>query len=87
MVEIQRMWSISDEDLNERIEMLYKRPRVDYRISEYIYEYINKRILVPNKIMQTGDYLMILSFATYYKNVQNILRIHRIIQKRQNIKP
>jgi hypothetical protein len=36
--------------------MLYKRPRVDYKVSEYVFEYINKNILEPKKIMQTLCY-------------------------------
>jgi hypothetical protein len=29
--------------------MLYKRPRIDYRVSEYVFEYIKKHILEPRK--------------------------------------
>jgi hypothetical protein len=70
MIKIDRLWDISDFDLEPRLEILYKRPRIDYRISEYIFDYINKNILEPNKIMQTGNYSICLSFAFYHKNEQ-----------------
>ena len=55
-IEIIRYWG-HDNDT----EMLCKRPRVDYRISEYLFEFINQNILVEKKIMQTGIY----RFALY----------------------
>jgi hypothetical protein len=70
MVKIDRLWDIDDFDLEPRIEILYKRPRIDYRISEYIFEYINKNILEQNKIMQTGNYSICLSLEIYYKDEQ-----------------
>jgi hypothetical protein len=70
MFKLTRLWDIDNYDLEPDIEILYKRPRVDYRISEYIFDYINKNILEQNKIMQTGNYTICLSFAFYYKNEQ-----------------
>jgi hypothetical protein len=71
MFEITRLWGISDYDLKPNIEILYKRPRIDYRISEYIFDYINKKILEPNKIMQTGNYKICFSFKFYNKEDHN----------------
>jgi hypothetical protein len=66
-MEIIRLWAITDYDLKPNIEILYKRPRVDYRISEYVFDYINKNILEQNKIMQTGNYKICFSFQFYRK--------------------
>jgi hypothetical protein len=63
---ITRLWSIEDGNLQLNVEILYKRPRVDYRISEYVFEFINKNILVPGKIMQTGNYRICFAFGFYY---------------------
>jgi hypothetical protein len=41
------------------------RPRVDYRVSEYVFDYINKNILEQNKIMKTGNYGICFSFQFY----------------------
>jgi hypothetical protein len=68
MVEILRLWSIGClDDLTPNVDKLYKRPRVDYRISEYVFDYINKSILGKYKIMQTGDYKITLSFDYYHE--------------------
>jgi hypothetical protein len=39
---------------------LYKRPRIDYRVSEYVYEYIERQILKPRKIkeLEFGKYIL-----------------------------
>jgi hypothetical protein len=70
MVTIERVWNIYGSDLKPHIEILYKRPRIDYRVSEYVFEYINRNILEPNKIMQTGNYNICLTFDFYYKDKQ-----------------
>jgi hypothetical protein len=67
MFGITRLWDITDYDLEPNIEILYKRPRVDYRISEYVFDYINKNILEQDKIMQTGYYRICFSFKFYNK--------------------
>ena len=50
-ITINRFWEHEND-----VEMLCKRPRVDYRISEYLFEFINQNILIEKKIMQTGEY-------------------------------
>jgi hypothetical protein len=65
MVEISRLWDILDFESKLDLKLLYKRPRVDYRISEYVFDFINKNILKPNKIMDTGNYSVCLSFCFY----------------------
>jgi uncharacterized membrane protein len=71
MFEIIRLWTIDDYDSKKQdIEILYKRPRVDYRISEYVFEYINKSILELKKIMQTGNYSICFSFHSYFKSLK-----------------
>jgi hypothetical protein len=37
-------------------EKLLRRPRVNFRISEYVFSYINEKLLVPNRIMQSNKY-------------------------------
>jgi hypothetical protein len=68
MAEVSRLWDIMDFDYKLNIKLLYKRPRVDYRISEYIFDYINKNVLEPNKIMQDGNYDICLSFTFFDKD-------------------
>ena len=48
---IDRFWT--DEN---NAELLCKRPRVDYRISEYLFDFINQNILMKKKIMKSGSY-------------------------------
>ena len=50
-IEITRFWEHENDT-----EMLCKRPRVDYRISEYLFELINQNILAEKRLMQTGVY-------------------------------
>ena len=47
------------------LNLLYKRPRIDYRVSEYVFDYINKNILEQNKIMKNGNYRICFSFQFY----------------------
>jgi len=63
MFKIYRVWELYDYK-NEKIDLniLYKRPRVDYRISEYVIEYINKTILKQFNIMQNENYQFELLF-------------------------
>ena len=67
MVEISRLWDILDFEDRLDIKLLYKRPRVDYRISEYVFDYIDKNILKTNKIMQAGNFKICLAFTFYDK--------------------
>ena len=67
MAEISRLWDIMDFEDKLDIKLLYKRPRVDYRISEYVFDYINKNVLEPNKLVLDGNYEICSSF-TFYDN-------------------
>ncbi|MDR1402473.1 MAG: hypothetical protein LBJ60_02055 [Tannerellaceae bacterium] len=60
MVKIIRWWPV-----NINFELLYKRPRVDYRISEYIFEYITQNIFIPYNINEIENYNVVLAFDTY----------------------
>jgi hypothetical protein len=56
MTRITRLWDIYDFILQkDNVEKFSKRPRIDYRISKYIFDYINESILKPKKIIQTGN--------------------------------
>lgn len=50
-ITISRYWTYDNN-----VEMLCKRPRIDYKISEYLFDFINQNILVKKKIMQSGNY-------------------------------
>ena len=50
-IKIERFWT---HDNN--VEMLCKRPRVDYRISEYLFDFINQHILTEKRLCKTGTY-------------------------------
>ena len=65
-ITITRLWSFNKPLSTEPdIELLFKRPRVDYRISEYVFQFIDERILKPNKILQKGNYRFCLAFGIY----------------------
>lgn len=68
MIQISRLWNFSDSNLKPDIDYLYKRPRIDFRVSEYIYNFINKELLTPNNIMQKGDYEICLSLQILDSN-------------------
>jgi hypothetical protein len=68
MYKISRLWNMAELGLNKpSLKLLFKRPRIDYKISEYVFDYINKNILKPNRIMQTGNYWINFSFDVYNK--------------------
>jgi hypothetical protein len=53
MPHIYRHWFLYYiSNAEERLNMIYKRPRIDYRVSEYVYEYIQRKILEPRKIKE-----------------------------------
>jgi hypothetical protein len=67
MYKISRLWDITGLDLKPDLKLLFKRPRIDYKVSEYVFDYINKNVLKPNRIMQTGNYWINFSFNIYNK--------------------
>lgn len=62
-INISRLWPTHEETTSNPmdINILFKRPRVDCRISEYVFEFINLNILIPNRLMQKGDFRICLS--------------------------
>lgn len=63
--------------------LLCKRPRVDYRISEYVMEYICKTILKPNSPLITGDYWMALHFYPFDKEKNTVpYNIYSVFEER-----
>ena len=42
---------------------LLQRPRVSYKVSEYVVEFINKNILEPKRIMQSSSYLYMIALS------------------------
>ena len=51
-MEINRFWMHGNN-----AKILCQRPRVDYRITEYIFNIINENILIPKKIMLPKNYV------------------------------
>jgi hypothetical protein len=71
MPHIERKWLIVlDSGLEERLNILYKRPRIDYRVSEYVYGYIEKNILEPKKIteLKYGRYALTIKLRFFLLN-------------------
>ncbi|QQT26892.1 hypothetical protein [Sphingobacterium spiritivorum] len=55
-ISVKRFWSHTDEnDGIDKPEIMFKRPRVDYRISEYVWEFIETNILAPKKLLQKNS--------------------------------
>jgi hypothetical protein len=66
MIKITRWWwSKNPVDLKFDVEIVRKRPRIDYRISEYVFEYVNKNILLPYKLMKVENYMVFLALDTF----------------------
>lgn len=65
-ITISRLWNFDKPlSIEPDIELLFKRPRIDYRISEYIFNFIDTQILQPNKVLQKGNYHLSLAFGIY----------------------
>lgn len=70
-ITIVRLWDFNKPlSIEPDIESLFKRPRTDFRISEYIFEFIDEYILKPNKILQKGNYRFCLAFGIYNPEIQ-----------------
>ena len=67
IIEIHRTWDSDYEDL----DYMLKRPRVDYRISEYVVEHIHKLIPQFDKILGKGDCTIGFSFDNGKNDVAN----------------
>ena len=65
MVKVTRWWNFNPINLKFDSAVLQKRPRIDYRVSEYVFEYVNKNIFIPYGIMQIENYEIFLSMDTY----------------------
>ncbi|MBP1989614.1 hypothetical protein [Paenibacillus eucommiae] len=53
---ISRFWSHEDEDDGIcKPDIMFRRPRVDYRISEYIWSFLESKLLLPKKILQKNS--------------------------------
>jgi hypothetical protein len=71
MVKITRAWWCRNPVNSEfDIEIVRKRPRIDYRISEYVFEYVNKNIFLPYDLMKIENYMVRL---TFFKNMPDYL--------------
>lgn len=41
---------------------LIKRPRVSYKVSEYVFDFVNENLLKPNRILQSDKYIYEFTF-------------------------
>ena len=60
MIDVTRNWC----NFSRNLELILTRPRVDYRISEYVVNYIHKTIPQLDKILVKNYYNISLSFLT-----------------------
>ena len=69
LLKIERSWYDwvlgSNNELERNLNVLLQRPRIDYRVSEYVFDYINKNILAPHTILQKGDLTIDLFLGPY----------------------
>lgn len=56
---VQRSWGVN-------YKALLTRPRISHKVSEYVFEFVNERLLKPNKVMQSEKYTYVftLSFSS-----------------------
>lgn len=65
MTILKRLWgSVDDEPYGIT---LLKRPRVSYKVDDYVWNMIEENIVKPNKIMQSEryDYVFVVAFTQY----------------------
>jgi hypothetical protein len=49
-------WShIDDDDGIDKPAKMFLRPRIDYRVSEYVWNFINDNLLAPKKVLSKND--------------------------------
>lgn len=84
-VTIRRFWDNDDEeDGISKPEIMFKRPRIDHRISEYLWHFLETNLLIQKKIFQMNS-LRITLFIGPLKKAINSSMILSIIQKQRNI--
>ncbi|MFA4870760.1 MAG: hypothetical protein WC623_21365 [Pedobacter sp.] len=65
-INISRLWDFDKPlSIEPDIELLFKRPRIDYRVSEYVFQFIDTEILQPNRVLQKGKHHFCLAFGIY----------------------
>lgn len=65
-ISVSRFWSQTDEEDDiDKPEILFNRPRIDYRVSEYIWGFIEKNLLVPKNVLQKNS----LNITLYIKPI------------------
>ena len=53
---IKRSWGVN-------YSSLLARPRTSHKISEYVFDFINEKILKPNKVLQTDKFIYIFTLS------------------------
>jgi hypothetical protein len=55
-VSLKLSWShIDDDDGIDKPAKMFLRPRIDYRVSEYVWNFINDNLLAPKKVLSKND--------------------------------
>ena len=62
MVEIHRVWLSVDTENNNKIT-LFSRPRVSIHVDEYIWNFIQEKIVKPHKLMRSKKHGYLLKIA------------------------
>ena len=65
MVKVTRWWNFNPVNLKFDVDILRKRPRIDYRVSEYVFEYFSKKIFITYGIVLPENYEVFLAMDTY----------------------
>lgn len=42
---------------------LLTRPRISHKVSEYVFDYVNEKLLKPNKVLQSDKYIYVLTLS------------------------
>ena len=66
VIDVHRSWHLGPEDT---LDYLYKRPRIDYRVSEYVVDYIFKTIPQFDKILDKNYYRIAFSFSGRFSGI------------------
>lgn len=60
-ITIRRRWRAGYYEASDYLEELYSRPRIDFRIDRYLFDFINEHILNGKKLPFVRDYFLELS--------------------------
>lgn len=53
---IKRSWGVN-------YKSLLARPRISYKVSEYVFDFLNENLLMPNKVLQSDKYIYVFTLS------------------------